>query len=131
MGSFRFKEEFADNKNVRFPSVYLAKEDVLIMSFEEGQVLTNILNGARYLSISIYIYLYLCVFFLIRNETLEKKKRIAKIGLNVFLDMIKSNFIHGTNFGCCLMFVCLCVCCLCAVCLFVVCISCFSIKQKY
>ena len=72
----RFREEFAGRKGVRFPQVYFCTHDVMVMSYEEGNVLTDVLNGKA-------------------KKTDAQKKHIAKTGLSVFLEMIDNNFIHG------------------------------------
>ncbi len=60
-------KNFRKDKSVRFPHVYVALPDVLVMSYEDGVHLTEVL----------------------RDPNFPQRKKLAAVGMRMFLQMVR------------------------------------------
>lgn len=73
----RFRRNFRNATNIRFPKTILAQEDVLVLSREDGEELVKYLRGKE-------------------NESHEVKHAVAKQSLMIFFKMLFADrFVHG------------------------------------
>jgi aarF domain-containing kinase len=72
----RFRRNFQDVKNVKFPNVVEHEENILVMDYVKGSCLSELMA--------------------MREDIFKNRKKIARLGLRSFLKMLlKDNLIHG------------------------------------
>jgi len=75
----RFGEMFADDATVSFPAPHEATRRVLVMDWQEGQLLSEVLDERQTNNV----------------VSAEEKRRIAQTGLHLFFEMLRRDFVHG------------------------------------